>query len=124
MIEALQPAQITNMDHTTNSRRQFNKHSVRSDVFHQAFVATSLWEFLINLAPWIRRKLLNRQAHLPALFIERYNLCFMNISKLEEFLCVYRCICPGDLTNVNQSFNSRLNFKERTVVFDIDNLSF
>src|SRR5690242_14512031 len=41
VIETLQPAQVTDMDHTTDSRSEFNEHTIWSDVFHQTAMTAS-----------------------------------------------------------------------------------
>src|SRR5690606_24212930 len=39
VIVTLDPAQVADVYHTTNTGLQFNKHTVRSDVLHCTFVA-------------------------------------------------------------------------------------
>src|ERR1700730_4390904 len=87
-------------------------------------MATSLRKLLIDFTPGIRRKLLDRQAHLPVLFIQRYDLCFVYITQFEEFFCVHWRIGPGNLANVYKSFNTRLYFKECAIIFNIHYFTF
>src|SRR5947209_17190322 len=87
-------------------------------------MTTSFRELLINFTPWIRRKLFDRQTHLPVLFVECYNLRFMNISQLEKFFCVHRCVSPCNFTYVNKTFNTWLNLEECTIIFNVDYFTF
>ena len=56
MIETFQPAQVADMDHTTNTGSQFNKHTIRSNVLYQTFMIAAFREFGFNIVPWIRLK--------------------------------------------------------------------
>src|SRR6188768_1892981 len=124
MVESLQPAQVRNMDHTTNAWFQFNEHTIRSDVFYNTLVTALHWVFILDLAPGIRSKLLDRQAHLAALFIKCNYFCFVLVTKFEELFRIDRGICPCDLRYVYQTFNTRKDLKECTVIFDINNFTF
>src|SRR5687768_15703724 len=100
------------MDHTTDTRSQFHKHTVVGNVLYQTSMTASFREFCFDIIPGIRRKLLDRQAHLPAVLIKGYNLCFMLITKFEKLFGIDWSISPCDLTYVNQAFYSRLNLQE------------
>src|SRR5438552_376517 len=80
VIETFQPAQITDMNHTTNSRCQFNEHTVWSNVFHQATVTASFWEFIFDCAPWIFTHLFNGKTHFATFLVQCYNLSFVLVS--------------------------------------------
>src|ERR1700759_2003086 len=119
MIETFQPAQIADMDHTTDAGRKFNKHTIRSDIFYETIVFASLWEPCFNGAPWIFAQLFDGQAHLTRVLVKRYDTRLVFITELEEFLCIDWCIGPGNFTNMNKTFNTRHDFEESTVVFDV-----
>src|SRR5579863_1300504 len=112
------------MDHTTNARRKFNKHSIWCDILHETIVLASLREPCFNSAPWIFAELFDREAHLTRIFIERYNACLVFITQFEEFFRIDRRIGPGDFAHVNQTFNTRHNFEESTVVFNVHYFTF
>src|SRR3954462_198585 len=100
MIETFQPAEITDMYHTTNTRRKFNKYTIRRDILHETIVLASLRESRFNRAPWILTQLFDGQTHLTRVFVERYDACLVFIAQFEEFFCVDRCIGPGNFTYV------------------------
>src|SRR5690349_21421523 len=124
MIETFQPAQIADVDHTTNTRSQLNKHTVRSDVFHQAGMTACLREFGFDSAPWIFAHLLDRQAHFAIIFIERYDLGFVLITQFEEFFRIDWCVGPGNFTYVYQTFNTWHDFEECAIIFNVHNFTF
>ena len=124
MIEALQPTEIANVDHTTDTGRQFNKHAIRRNVLHQTFVLASFGELNLNGAPWIFTKLLNRQTHLAIVFVESDDLGFIFVSEFEKFFGIDWRIWPRDLANVYQTFHAGKNFEESAVVFNVDHPAF
>lgn len=124
MIETLQPAQVTDMDHTTDSRLEFNKYTIRSNVFHQSAVTAVNRELVLDLVPGIRSHLLDRKTHLTSVFIKGNDFRFVFITQFEELLRVDRSIRPGNFTNVYQSFYARHDFQERAIIFDIHNFTF
>src|SRR5690349_15474597 len=93
MIETLQPAQVADMDHTTNSRSKFNEHTIVRDIFHETCMTTS--------------------------FIQRNDLRFVLISEFKEFFCIDRGIRPCDLRYVHETFHTWLDLEECTIVFDV-----
>src|SRR5258705_3210742 len=54
MIKALQPAQVTDMDHTADTRRQFNKYTIIGNILYQACMTAAFSKFHFNIIPWIR----------------------------------------------------------------------
>jgi hypothetical protein len=96
MAETFQPAQVADMNHTTDSWFQFNEHAIRSDVLHQSFVTASQRELRFDGAPGIRRELLNRQTHLAIVLAKGYNFRFVLVAEFEEFFCVDGRIAPGN----------------------------
>src|SRR6187399_252122 len=60
MIETFEPAQVADMDHTTDAGSQFNKHTVVGNVLHKTAMLASFRETGFNITPWISRKLLDR----------------------------------------------------------------
>src|SRR5689334_15821587 len=124
MVEALQPAQVADVDHTTDTRSQFYEHTIRSDVFHQTCMTAAFWEFGFDSAPWIFAHLLDRQAHFAIVLIERNDLRFVLITQFEEFFRIDRCVSPGNFTYVNQTFNTWHDFQECAVIFDIHHFTF
>src|SRR5664279_3013983 len=119
MIETFQPAQVADMNHTTNAWRKFNKHTVWCNVLHQTIVFASLRETGFNCAPWIFAELFDGQAHLARVFIERYDTSLVFITQFEKFFCIDWRIRPCDFTDVNQTFHTRHNFEESAVVFNV-----
>ena len=107
------------MDHTTNTCCQFNKYAVRSNVFNNTGMFASFREFSFNFAPWIFCHLFDRKTHLACVFIKRYNFSFVFIIQFKEFFCIDRSVSPCNFTYVYQTFHTRHNFKESTVVFNI-----
>src|SRR5262245_38105627 len=107
------------MDHTTDTGSEFNEYAIVSDVFHQTGMTASFCKFGFDIVPGIRRKLLDRQAHLPAFFIQCHDLRFMLIAEFEELFRVDWSIGPCDFTYVNQTFYTRHDLKESTIIFDV-----
>src|SRR5690349_18943790 len=69
VVETFQPAEVRDVNHTTNSGSEFNKYTVRSNVFHNTFMTASFWEFGFDIRPWILRKLFDRKTHLPVILV-------------------------------------------------------
>ena len=94
VIETLQPAQVADMDHTTDTGRQFHENAVRGDVF-----TTPLWRLPSgNLTSMVLHGssviCLMGEAHLAVIFIQGYHFGFMLIAQFEEFFGVDRGIGP------------------------------
>src|ERR1700733_9929607 len=104
MIKTFQPAQVADMNHTTDAGRKFYKHTIRSDILHETIVLASLRETGFNSTPWIFAQLFDGQAHLTGVFIERYDARLVFISEFEKFLRVDRSMGPCHFTYVNQTF--------------------
>src|SRR5678815_4656421 len=86
MIKTFQPAEVADMNHTTNAGSQLNKNTIRSNVLHETCMFAAFGKLRFNRTPWIFAKLFNRQAHLAIVFIQRYNLSLIFITQLENCL--------------------------------------
>src|SRR6185312_4251198 len=120
VIEPLQPAEIADMDHAADPRRQLHKNSIRRDVLHQPIVPASHREFVLYSIPGVFAQLLDRKAHLTRVLIQRDDLGIVLVAQLEELFRIDRRIGPGDLADVNQAFHSRHDLEECAIIFDID----
>src|SRR5436189_2820210 len=60
VIETFEPAQVADMDHTTDARSQFNKHTIVGNVLHKTAMLASFRETGFDITPRISRKLLDR----------------------------------------------------------------
>src|SRR6218665_1306441 len=119
VIEAFQPAKVADVNHTANTGSQFYKHTIRSDVFNYTFVLAAFGEAGFNGAPWVFCQLFDRKTHFAGFFIECYYFGFVFIAQFKELFSIDRSVSPCNFTYVNQTFYTRHNFKECTVVFDI-----
>src|ERR1700676_1455978 len=124
MIKTFQPAEVADMDHTTNAGRKFNKYAIRCDVLHQSIMFASLRETGFNGAPWILTELFDAEAHLTCVFVQRNNAGLMFITQFEEFLGVDGCISPCDFTHVYKTLYAGHDLEEGTVVFDVHDFTF
>ncbi len=119
VIKALQPAKVTDMDHSTDTCSKFNKHTIRSNVLYNTVMTASFRELIFNSIPWIFCQLLDRKTHFPCVFIKRYHSCFVLFTKGKEFFSIDWCVSPSNFTYVNKTFYTRHNLKESTVIFNI-----
>src|SRR5882762_154917 len=124
VVETFQPAQVADVDHAADAGSQFHKHTVRSNILHQAGMAAAFRELSVDGIPGIFAQLFDGKAHLAGVFIQCNDFRFVDITQLEEFLCIDGGIGPGNFTYVYQSFHTRLNFEECAVVFDVDYFAF
>ena len=99
--------------------------------FYECAVILDLYDFtleyiayLILLAyecPWFRLSLLEAQADLALLFIEREDLDIDDVTDLENFFRVFK-LAPGDLRDVEKSIDSA-DIYECAVVSESHNLT-
>src|SRR6185312_13262732 len=119
MIKTFQPAQVADMDHITDARSQFHKHSIWRDVFHQAIMLAALREFGFDSAPRIFTELFDGEAHLARILVECHDAGLVFITQFEKFLGIDGGIGPGDFAHMHQTFHTRHYFKKSAIVFDI-----
>src|SRR4051812_21904854 len=81
-------------------------------------------EFIFDSAPRVFTHLFNGKTHLAAVLVECYDLRFMLVVQFKELFRVDRRVRPGDLTYVNQAFDTRKYLKESTIIFNVHYFTF
>ncbi len=107
MVEAFQPAQVGDMDHTADAGSQFNEHTVRSDILHETVMTASFGEFGFDGSPGSSLICLMDKLILRLSLSRVTDFRFILIAEFEELFGVDRCVSPCDLTYVNEAFNTR-----------------
>ena len=77
-----------------------------------------------NCAPWVFSHLFDRKAHFAGFLIKGHHFSFVLVVKFKEFFCIDWRVGPGDFTYVNQTFNTRHDFEEGAIVFDVHHFTF
>src|SRR6185312_11076480 len=88
VIEPLQPAQVADMDHSADARSELDEYPIGRDILYKPVVTAAHRELDLDGVPRIFAKLLDRQAHLPRILVERHDLGIVLVAQFEEFLAL------------------------------------
>ena len=123
MLHALGPAQVADVDQAVDAVFDFDEGAEVGEVAHASFDRHADGEFLVERIPRIGRQLAHaeRNAALGWIHVENHALDLIaNVDELRRMLHTLR---PRHFADVNQAFDSLLEFHERTVVSDADDAS-
>src|ERR1035441_4822256 len=123
MIDALLRADFADVNHAFNAFSKLHEGTELHDVSYRAFDYRTRREFLLGSGPGIAQRLLQAQRETPfgGVHSENYGL-----DSLANFYYVARSpnsLGPRHFGNVNQAFNTGLEFHERPEIGDTDRKS-
>lgn len=116
VFDLLGPAEVGDVDQAVNALLDLDEHAEVSEVAHLGGVAAADGVFLLDVLPGILLELLEAEAHLALLAVERQNHGLDLVAGLEEVLRAAEVLAPAHLADVDEAFDAGLNLDERTVV--------
>src|ERR1700680_992098 len=103
------------MNHAVDALFEFNKSSVGGHVPNPAFDARSNDILVLDYIPGIGLELANAQRNLLLLFVDSKDNGFNQLALTEHIRGTGNSLGPGEIRNMDQSFNTFLNLHKRAV---------
>src|SRR5713226_8740324 len=123
MLYALGPAQIADVDQAVDTLFDLDKRAEVGEVADPAFDSRTYGILVVQRVPRVGRQLPHAQRNTPLLRIDAQHHAIHLIAPVDQLRGMLDAFGPRHLTDVNQAFNSLLQFYECAVVGDANDAS-
>ena len=120
MADLARPRHIGNVQQAINAFFQFNKCSIIRKVAYLSIDNAVSRITVRNFVPWVLGGLLHPQGELLPFLVNGQNDDINFVVDFHEFTGMVDTPCPGHLTDVYESLDSRLQFDKRAVTHHVD----
>src|SRR5215469_13468100 len=119
MIDSFLPADVANVDHAFEPFSHLHKRTEFREAHDLAFDHRPNWKFMRGIDPRIAKRLLQAQRHTFFIGVDSEDHGFYSLARLYEIAGLAHFLDPRHLRNVNQPFDSRLQFHECSEVGNV-----
>src|SRR5690606_29303123 len=100
------PGQIGNVNQALNSTLDFHEYTKVGDVADFTFDRLTNVMTFEDFFPWIIFALLDAQSDFAAVFFEAEDFTFHFVADFQNFFRMLDALCPGNVRNMNQTFDT------------------
>src|SRR5687767_1089494 len=116
MLDSARPGNVGYVDQTIDSVFHFDEGAEVGEIAHSSLNSRADLITLIKCLPGIILHLLHSQANAAGLRIDAEDLNNNFIARVHKFAGMLHAFGPAHFRNVDQPFNARFQFDERTVI--------
>src|SRR5579872_465496 len=120
MLHALGPAQVADVDQAIDAVFNFDEGAEVSQVAHAPFDGHADGELLVQRVPRIGRQLAHSERNAALGRVDVQNHALHLIADVDQLRGMLHALRPGHFADVDQAFNSLLEFHECSVVGHAD----